>query len=179
MKRFVALLRGINVGGRTIVPMAELRALAEALGWEGARTYIQSGNLLFEAPGAGSAHEAALEQALGARFGTPFPAIVRSAAQWAKLAASNPFADAAEKEPNRLMLLLAKKPAAGDAARAIQERARDGERIGAVEGGLWIHYPTGSGTSKLSPSLIDRLVGSPTTSRNYRTVQKIAEMLAE
>lgn len=176
--RFVALLRGINVGGRALVPMAELRALAESFGWEGVQTYIQSGNLIFEAAGAAGSHERRLEAGLEQRFGKAFPVIVRSDAAWAKLASSNPFAEAAEKEPNRLMLLVSKKPPAKDAVSAIQARARDGEQVAAAAGALWIHYPAGSGTSKLSPSLVDRLIGSPATSRNYRTVQKLAELLS-
>jgi uncharacterized protein (DUF1697 family) len=177
MKRFVALLRGINVGGRAPVPMAELRALTEQLGWAQVQTYIQSGNLVFAAAGADARHEEALEGMLAARFGAAYPVIVRSADQWAKLAATNPFAEAAEQEPSRLMLLVSKSEIAPDAAEAVQARGRDGERVAAVPGGLWIHYPGGSGTSKLTPSLVDRLIGSPATSRNYRTVQMLAEML--
>ncbi|HEX8534163.1 MAG TPA: DUF1697 domain-containing protein, partial [Allosphingosinicella sp.] len=170
-----ALLRGINVGGKTSIPMAELRALAEGIGLSDVRTYIQSGNLLFDAEQPDGL-EQRLEEAIGKRF-LPVPVIVRSADEWAGYAGSNPFPDAAEAEPNRLMMMLSKRTPEAGAAAALQERAKDGERVALAGGALWIHYPGGSGTSKLSPSLIDRLVGSPATARNWRTVCKIREML--
>ena len=175
MTSFIALLRGINVGGRTSIPMADLRALAEEIGLSDVRTYIQSGNLMFEAEQPDGLEER-LEAAIGKMF-LPVPVIVRSAGEWAGYAASNPFPEAAEAEPNRLMMMLSKRPPEADAASALQERARDGERVAIAGGALWIHYPGGSGTSKLSPSLIDRAVGSPATARNWRTVLKICEML--
>ena len=178
MIRWVALLRGINVGGRTKVPMADLRALCASLGWSGVETYIASGNVLFEAEEEAAALEGALEQALEGKFGTTFPVIVRSASSWPALLAGNPFAEAAEAEPNRLMMMLSKRLPEANAAQAIQERARDGERVAQAGEAIWIHYPAGSGTSRLSPSLIDKLIGSPATARNYRTVLKLNELLA-
>ena len=175
MTSFIALLRGINVGGKTSIPMAELRALAEGIGLAEVRTYIQSGNLLFHAEAAVGLEEK-LEAAVAKAF-LPVPVIVRSAEQWARYAAGNPFPEAAEAEANRLMMMLSKRPPEAGAAAALQERAKDGERVALAGGALWIHYPGGSGTSKLSPSLIDRLVGSPATARNWRTVLKIGEML--
>ncbi len=159
--------------------MADLRTHCAGLGWAEVETYIQSGNVVFAANGSEPKLEARLEEEIETRFGLHIPVIVRSAAEWPKLVAGNPFPEAAEKEPNRLMLLLSKKPPVTDAAEAIQARAKAGEQVARNGDALWIHYPQGSGTSKLSPSLIDRLVGSPTTSRNYRTVLKLQEMLAK
>lgn len=178
MSKFVALLRGINVSGRNRVPMAELRTLCADLGWRDVETYIQSGNVVFAAAGKPGTHEAALEKAVAQAFGVSVPAIVRAGAKWPELIAGNPFAQAAEEEPNRLMLCLAKKPLLDDAGEAIQARARDGEQVRQVGEALWIHYPGGAGTSKLSPSLLDRLAGSPVTARNWRTACKLSDMLA-
>ncbi len=173
----VALLRGINVGGGNKIAMTELRALADELGWERAETYIQSGNLVFEAADERTELEMALEAGIRRRFGLDIPAIVRAADEWPALVAADPFPEAAEAEPNRLMLLLSKRPPGPEAAAALQERARDGERVAVAAGALWIHYAGGAGTSKLTPALIDRLVGSPATARNWRTVLKLQEML--
>jgi uncharacterized protein (DUF1697 family) len=178
MGKFVALLRGINVSGRNKVPMAELRSLAAELGWAEVETYIQSGNLVFAAGGKPAAHEAALEQAIEKSFGFAIPVIVRAASAWADYVGGNPFPEEAEREPNRLMLLLAKQKPAEGAAEALQERARDGEQVKRAREALWIHYPGGAGTSRLSPALIDRIAGSPVTARNFRTVLKLGEMLA-
>ncbi len=175
MGKRIALLRGINVGGGNKVPMAELRALCGTLGWGSVETYIQSGNVVFEAEGEG--HEAALENAVAERFGLSIPVAVRAADQWSAYIASNPFPNAAESEPNRLLLTLSKAPLAPDAVAALRKRASFGERVAEAAGALWIHYPDGAGRSKLMPGLIDRLAGSPCTSRNWRTAVKIGEML--
>lgn len=176
MGRMVALLRAVNVGGRS-VPMAELRALCAELGWEEVATYVQSGNVVFTAAGKAPELEATLEAALTKRFGFAVPTIVRTAAQWATLAAANPFPDAALETPNYLLLYVSKHPAAEGAEAQIQGRAADGEQVRRSGSALWIHYPSGSGRSKVTPNLIDKAIGSPATSRNYRTVIKLREML--
>jgi uncharacterized protein (DUF1697 family) len=176
MERMVALLRAVNVGGRKL-PMAELRALCGELGWQDVATYIQSGNVVFAADGKAEAIETALEAAIAKRFGLAVPVIVRTAAQWAHYPPGNPFPKAAKDEPNRLMLLLSKQAPAAGAAEAIEARAAAGERVRRAGDALWIHFPEGAGTSKLTPSLIDRAVGSPATSRNFNTVLKLQEML--
>ena len=173
----MALLRGINVGGR-VLPMAELRALCAELGWQGVETYIQSGNVVFEAAGKPEALEAALEQAIDRRFGMKVPVVIRDAKQWAAYQAGNPFPEAARDAPNWLILLVPKRPPASGAEAAIEALGQAGERVGRAGDGLWIAYPAGVGTSKLAPGQIDKVVGSPGTTRNYRTVMKLQEMLS-
>ena len=172
----LALLRAVNVGGRKL-PMAELRELCGRLGWTNVATYIQSGNIVFEATGGDAALEKALEQAIESEFGLDVPVIVRTRAQWAKLAAANPFARAAREAPNRLQLLVSKRPPAADAADRLAARAQAGEQVAAAGGGVWIHFPEGVARSKLTPSAIDKAIGSPATGRNFRTVIKLKEML--
>ena len=174
--RFVALLRAVNVGGRAL-PMAELRAVAASLGWSDVRTYIQSGNLLFEAAGAPEPLEAELEAALATASGMDVPVLIRSESQWQQLRAANPLPHAAETEPQRLQLCLPKRPLAAGAADAIAARATAGEAVCAAGGAIWIHYPAGVGTSRITPALIDRSVGSPTTARNWRTVVALGALL--
>jgi len=177
MGRMVALLRAVNVGGRKL-PMAELRDLCGELGWTDVATYIQSGNVVFTAAGKPAEIEQQLEQAIAKRFGFDVPVIVRTAGQWAHYPAGNPFPKAAKDEPNRLMLLLSKRPPEKSAVDAIQARATAGEAVKRAGDALWIHFPEGAGTSKLTPVLIDRAIGSPATSRNYRTVTSLQEMFA-
>lgn len=169
----VALLRAVNVGGRKL-PMAELRALCEEIGWDDVATYIQSGNVVFTVAGETEAIERRLERALAEGFGLDVPVVVRSAVQWATLAAGNPFAT---EPPNRVMLLLSKARPADGAEKAIEGRGRNGERVRRIGDALWFHYPEGAGISRITPSLIDRAVGSPATARNFNTVLKLREML--
>jgi uncharacterized protein (DUF1697 family) len=175
MTRYVALLRGINVSGHNKVPMAELRALCAELGWEDVRTYIQSGNVVFSAEGRNETLEAQLEAALAKHFGFTVPVMVRSAEQWSRYVAANPLPEASAAEPNRVMLCVAKEPVAEAAAAALQERARDGEQVRTGGGALWIYFPEGSGQSRLF-SGGDR-GAPPATTRNWRTVLQIQEML--
>jgi uncharacterized protein (DUF1697 family) len=175
MARLIALLRAVNVGGRKL-PMAELRDLCAELGWKEVETYIQSGNVVFSAAGEAGGIERSLEKAILDRFGMDVPVMVRTAAEWAGYAAANPFPEAARDEPNRLLLMVSKRPPAADAAERLMERARVGEAVKAAGGALWFHFGQGVGTSKLTPAAIDRAAGSPSTGRNWRTVLKLGEM---
>lgn len=175
MTRLIALLRAVNVGGRKL-PMADLRDLCGELGWQDVETYIQSGNVVFGAKGAPEKLEAELEKAIEERFGLDVPVIVRSASQWAGYAKSNPFEAAAREAPNRLQLLVSKRPPRPDAADRLMERAQAGEQVEAAGGALWFHFPDGVARSKLTPALIDKACGSPSTGRNWRTVVRLGEM---
>ena len=175
MARSIALLRAVNVGGRKL-PMAELRALCGELGWERVDTYIQSGNVVFSASGNPARLEASLEKAIKERFGMEVPVMIRKAAQWAACLDVNPFPKVGREDPNRLHILVSKAPPAADAAGKLTERAQAGESVKAAGGVLWLHYPNGAGTSKLTPALVDRACGSPSTARNWRTALKLKQM---
>jgi uncharacterized protein (DUF1697 family) len=176
MATFVALLRAVNVGGRK-VPMADLRKLVERLNFSEVQTYIQSGNLVFIGKGTAAAIEAKLEKAIAAEFGIEVPVIARTAEQWkAYLQVPKPFAEAAAATPNWVLLGLSKSPPRKEAVAALRERAKNGERIELSGDGLWFHYASGVGESKLTPASIDKAVGSPLTARNLNTVRKLAEM---
>ena len=88
----------------------------------------------------------------------------------------NPYPDASESAPNAVMLALSKAPPRPDAVEKLRERASTHERIVQVGNALWIHYGDGMAKSKLAPSLLDRVVGSAVTTRNWRTVLKLQEL---
>lgn len=174
----ICLIRGINVGGRNMVPMAELRQVCADLGWADVHTYIQSGNLIFRSASAPRSLEDELERAVERRFGVAASVLVRTAAEWQLYMKNNPYADACRREPNLVMLALSKALPRSEAVSALRSRASSGERVERVGDALWIHYPAGAGRSKLSPGLLDRFVGSPVTTRNWRTVVKLGELAA-
>jgi len=163
---FIVLLCGINVGGHNKIPMPELRSLCAGLGWEDVQSYIQSGNLVLKAGASAASLEAELEPTIERRFGLSIPVIVRAGAGWTAYVNGNPYPEASRKEPNLVMLALSKAPPRDDAVEGLRAHALNGERIAQVGDGLWIHYPGGAGRSKLSPALLDRLVGTPVTARN-------------
>jgi uncharacterized protein (DUF1697 family) len=176
MTKRIALLRGINVGGRNTVPMAALREMCAGLGWRDVATFIQCGNVVFEAEATDAALEAALEEALAERFDLQTAVIVRSAAEWLKTIAANPFAAEAEADPSRVLVGISKALPAKAAAEALQAKAAAGERVERTGGALWFHYPNGAGRSKITPAMIDRAAGSPVTARNWRTMLGLAEL---
>ena len=173
---FIALLRGINVSGRNKIPMSDLRPLCSELGWHDVQTYIQSGNIVFKAGAAPAKLEAQLEEAIEHQFGLSIAIIVRAATSWPGYVGGNPYPDVSEREPNRVMLGLSKAAPNQDAVEKLRQRAAPCERIVQVGDALWIHYGVGVAESKLSPAILDRLVGSPVTLRNWRTVVKLGEM---
>lgn len=174
--RYVALLRGINVGGNNPIPMKRLYSLCGDMGWHDVQSYIQSGNLVFTADGTAAVLEKKLEQLIEKQFGFSIQVIVRAAADWPAYVKSNPFPAAAKKEPNLVMLGLSKAPPKSDAVKLLRERAANGERIEQTGDAIWVHFKKGVAGSKLSPALFDRLAGSPVTMRNWRTVLKLEEL---
>jgi len=180
---WLALLRGVNVGGRNALPMATLRALCADLGWQDVATFIQSGNVVFRAgPRSGASADADgladdLERALAARCDRAVPVVVRAGAHWLDLAAGNPFREASASAPGKVLLAVARPPIAADAAAAVAARATAGEEVAVVGGALWIHYRGGVARSQLTPALLDRVAGAPVTARNWRTVGKLAALV--
>ncbi|EJT06977.1 DUF1697 domain-containing protein [Rhizobium sp. CCGE 510] len=168
MPVYIALLRAINVGGTGSLPMAELKAICKGLGFSDVKTYIQSGNVLFHSDEAEKTVEEKLDAALGQKVGKRPGVMVRSRKELDAIAAGAPFPDA---KPNFLLVyFLPEKPPADALEKMV---APDGEeaKLGTYE--IYVHYPNGSGRSKLKlPAL------NTGTSRNLNTVRKLAEMAA-
>jgi len=172
----VALFRAVNVGGRKATS-AELRALADDLGLEDARTLLQSGNLVFRSARAGAELEVEMEQAFAARFGYASDVMVRGPEEWRATVAANPFAEMAERDPSHL-LVVALKAAPGEAdVAALRAWIPGRETLTAAGRALIIAYPDGILASKLTGALIERRLGVRGTGRNWNTATKLAAML--
>ncbi len=178
MTRMVALLRAVNVGGTRKVPMADLREILTAEGFADVATYIQSGNVVLSSGLGAAATAAAFEAAFARRFGFEAPVVLRTAAEWASYAGDGPFTEAKRDRPNLVHLCLAAGPMKPGAVEAVRAKAAAGEQVEAAGDALWIDYPHGAGTSKITPAVLDRAAGAPVTSRNWNTVRKLQEMLA-
>jgi uncharacterized protein (DUF1697 family) len=179
MTVFVALLRGVNVGGRTKLAMADLRAAAEGCGFTDVRTYVQSGNVVFAAPGRPSAADVgtALRAAIAGSTAVDPEVVVRSAAQMARVVEANPFADRGATDTQLHVVFLAdgaRPAAAGD----IDVERYAPEELAVVGHEVYLHLPGGMGRSKLAADLAKRrdAVG---TARNWRSVTTLARMAAE
>ena len=171
-------MRGINVGSTRKLPMAELRALSIKLGLQRPETYIQSGNLIVEADIEADEVRDLLEKAIAKRFSLRVDIIVRQASQWNRYMAANPFANDAATMSKMLHLYLSRDPLKTSAAKELERKAQAGERMALAGGALWIDYgANGAGKSKLTPLLVDKACGSPSTGRNWNSVLKIGEMI--
>lgn len=184
MATHVALLRGINLGGRNRVAMADLRALVTGLGHTDVSTYIQSGNVLFTArPGAPedtSALAAELAGAIASDLDVTAPAVVLTREELAAAVEANPFGD--EPDPKRVHAVFRSGPASQDLldriAAAVEAVAAKGSRDTAVSLGrvLYLHTPDGFGRSDLAAALV-RLTAPPEagtgTARNWATTVKL------
>ncbi len=175
MPTWIALFRGINVGGRNILPMKELVRDLQSLGLEDVKTYIQSGNAVFRAAREDAAALGAeISATIEGRHGFRPHVLLLSADQLADAIASNPFPEA-EAEPKTLHVsFLASLPPAPDldalaAVKAPSERFHLTDRV------FYLHAPDGIGRSKLAAKA-ERLLGVPITARNWRTVDKLREI---
>ncbi|MGY3359184.1 uncharacterized protein (DUF1697 family) [Bradyrhizobium sp. GM0.4] len=144
MGAFIALLRAVNVGGTGKLPMSELKAMCEELGYAAVRTYIASGNVVFTSRKSQSAIKTALEKRLHAYAGAPVGVLVRSATEMAQVLADNPFPKAA---PNRTVAIFLDKAPPADALAGIRGQNKEEIRLGRRE--IYVHYGDGMGTSKL------------------------------
>ncbi len=179
--RYAAFLRGVNVGGVKVI-MAELRAMAEAMGLVDVKTLLQSGNLVVVDPLARTTAEleALLEAGTERTFGRAIDYMIRTPAELAAAIAANPFPEMAKGDPSHLVVYFLKGSAPAQAALAALNAAIVGpERVAVAGRELYITYPDGIGTSKLSNNLIEKTLGRQrATGRNWNTVLKVAALVA-
>jgi uncharacterized protein (DUF1697 family) len=174
---YIALLRGINVGGHKLVGMADLRELLTALDFTGARSLLQSGNLVFRTAARTTADlERLLEAEAAKRLGLRTDFFVRTAAEWDLLAARNPFRDEAASDPARLLLMILKDAPGAKDVRALQAAITGPEIVRAAGRQAYIFYPDGVGRSRLTGRLIEDRLGTRGTGRNWNTVLKLVAL---
>lgn len=181
MARHVALLRAINVGSSALVPMADLRLLFNDLGFPGARTLLNSGNVVFDGgKRATAATETLLEVGADSQLGVKTDFFVRTASEWRAAIDNNPFPDMARNDPGHLVLMIMKKAPTADAVAALRAAIKGREEV-AIAGGreAYVTYPDGIGRSKLAVTLIEKHLGSRGTGRNWNTVLKLAALVEE
>jgi uncharacterized protein (DUF1697 family) len=172
---WVAFLRGINLGSHNKVSMAELRALFEDIGAEDVATYVQSGNAVFRSALARGDLVRKIEREIHARLGLEVTVVLRTKAELARLVAANPFAER-ESDPTKLHVTFL--AAAPDRRRLAElDRAAfapDDFHLG--RNAVYLHMPKGYGRSKLSNAFFEKQLSVRATTRNWRTVTKLAEL---
>ncbi|WP_321880316.1 DUF1697 domain-containing protein [Paraburkholderia bannensis] len=169
MPTYIALLRAVNVGGTGKLPMPELRVMCETLGFTNVRTYIASGNAVFESRLAAASVKKRLEQSLEAYAGKPVGVLLRNADEMAAVLADNPFADA---PPERTVAIFLDAAPRADALDKVSGHGTEQLALGKRE--IYVYYPDGIGRSKLKIA-----AGKDGTARNMNTVATLAQWASE
>jgi len=178
MASHIALLHSVTIGeGRRLV-MAGWRAMMAAVGLENPRTWVATGNALFDSEEVSITQlEQRLEAAFARSFGRQVDTIVKTAAQWTRLVAANPFPDEAERDGTRLAVRVMRDPLDRAALKGLLPYATQSERLAITHGDLWVHFDQDPTRSRLANALTTKRLGAGTI-RNWNTVRRLGEMIA-
>jgi uncharacterized protein (DUF1697 family) len=176
---YVALLRGINVGGNNKLPMTDLRAMFVAAGCEGVQTYIQSGNVIFSAaPDLAASIASTVSAAIAEKFGYRTPILLRTAAQLREVLAHNPFLqDGAGEEMLHVMFLA--DEATPEQIGALDPKRSETGRFAARGQDIYLFLPRGVAETKLNNAFFDTKLRTVSTGRNWRTVTRLLALAEE
>jgi uncharacterized protein (DUF1697 family) len=175
---YVAMLRGVNVGGNSL-KMDWLRKACENLGLQDVRTYVQSGNLVFSSSLGASKVAQTLKATIDAQTRLPVPVMVRSAPEMAKIAAGNPFLKQKGVDITKLhVTFLAGAPSKPDRG-ALDALAGDRDQYHLVKQEIYLNCPVNYGETRLSNKAIEKALAVGATTRNWKTVTTLCEMAAE
>jgi uncharacterized protein (DUF1697 family) len=172
---YVAMLRGINVGGHAKVGMADLRAAFAEMGFDDVQSYIQSGNVVFRTTSAATSLPATIEHKLDAAFGHGIRVVIRTHAQFVAVVGGNPLAGGGRDRSKLHVTFLASKPASSrvgglDAGAFLPDEFRVAGRE------VYLHCPDGYGRTKINNAFFERALGVVATTRTWNTVTTLEAM---
>lgn len=177
MAAFIALIRGINVGGHKTVSMAAARELITGLGFANVRTLLNSGNVVFNGSRRTPAQvETLLEKELLKQLAVESHFFIRTAAEWEAIVAANPFPEAARLDPGHMVVMCLKKAPASSDVEALRQAIVGPETLRVEGRTAYLIYPAGMGTSKLTNAMIEKYLRTRGTARNWNTVMKLREI---
>ena len=176
---YIALLRGINVGGKNKLPMKDLAALFAEAGCANVQTYIQSGNVVFQAPPeTADTLPDQISASIAARFGLRVPVVLRTSEQLAEAFHNNPFLTQNLPEETLHVMFLADLPSPEQVAGLDANRSAPDAFV--VQGrDIYLHLPNGVADTKLTNAYFDTKLATVSTSRNWKTVTKLLELTAQ
>jgi uncharacterized protein (DUF1697 family) len=177
MPVFISLIRGINVGGPTTIKMDALRTLCESLGLRGARTYLQSGNVVFQSKEADPARLARrFQDGIEKTFGLRVEVMLRTTAELRDVIARNPFSSRTGINPSRLLVMFLAREPEQEAVKSFLKLITGPEELRISGKEAYLYYPDGIGHSKLTFTLIEKKLATSGTTRNWNTVTKLLEL---
>ncbi len=177
MYTHISLLRGINVSGQKKIKMAGLKGLYRGLGFASVRTYLQSGNVVFDSPENDAVELAArIEARIEQVYGFAVPVFIRHPEDFRRILESSPFADRPGTQPNRLLVTFLLSQPAQDKLEALNVPPDTSDEFAIGEAEIFLFCPEGYGRSKLSNHFFERKLGVPATTRNWKTVNALFDM---
>ena len=177
--KYLAILRGINVSGKNKIKMEDLRDLMSKLGFENCQTYIQSGNVVFEAvPQAVKTLAQKIEQAIAKQYNYEVPVIVKTQDDLAKVYSRNPFLPQHSEEMKFLHFTFCEEEPESIMIEGIEREKYLPDEWKATDLGIYLFCPNGYGRTKLTNTFFERKLKVRATTRNWKTVQKLMEMLS-
>jgi uncharacterized protein (DUF1697 family) len=177
---YIALLRGINVGGHKSVSMSDLCDLVAKLGFTDAKSLLASGNLMFRDDSRTPADlERLLEAETAKRLDLRADVFVRTAREWKAVVSRNPFRKEAERDPAHLLVMFLRRAPNAKEVKTLQDAIKGPEIVRADGRHAYIVYPAGIGRSRLTSTLIEAKLGTRGTARNWNTVLKLAALTTD
>ncbi len=177
MPTYIAMLRGINVSGRKIIKMENLRQSFEALGFHGVRTYVQSGNVIFESAKASST---VLSKSIGEKilhdFGFAVSFILKTPNEMKRVVGANPFLKKRAIDHSKLYVTFLSRPPATTVLRNLDPLKAEPDQFCITGREIYLYCPNGYGGTKLSNHVVERMLSVEATTRNWKTVNRLLEM---
>ncbi|WP_276169127.1 DUF1697 domain-containing protein [Zobellia alginiliquefaciens] len=177
MTTYIALLRGINVSGKKKVPMAELRNMLTNMGFLNVKTYIQSGNVVFESQEESTAKLAtSITKNIQITFGFEVPVLVKTRANLEKIFNDNPYTNAEAIAQKQVYFVLLKNPPELEFVEAFSSEEYVNEEFKITNSCVYLFCKTGYGKAKLNNNLVERKLKVESTTRNHATMVKLLEI---
>jgi len=176
--KYIAILRGINVSGQKSIKMVDLKHLFESQGLNNIVTYIQSGNVIFEcAKQPNDEIRKTIEKAIVEKYGFEVPVCIRSYSQWKNVIASNPLKEYSSSENDtKLLVTFLSGTATAEKQKKLHEYVKAPEELCVNKTEVYLYCPGGYGRSKLINTFVEDKLGVTATTRNWKSVLKIAEL---
>ncbi len=175
METFISILRGINVGGNRIVPMKELKSLYEDMGFKDVITYIQSGNVIFEANKVSKLPDK-IETKIKEKFQLEVPVIIRSVEEMRAAIAANPFIEQKGIDITKLHITFLEDIPKKTELENIKKYDYPPDKFIIINMEVYLYCPNGYGTSKLTNNFFENKLKVKATTRNWKTVNKLVEL---
>lgn len=178
MHRYIALLRGINVSGKNLIKMDALRQSCASIGFSDIKTYIQSGNIVFNSSESDLLRlETLLAQQIEADFSCVVPVLIRTAEQLKQIVENNPFLKEADKEAAYWHITFLASPPNKSDWQSILDKKQSEEAIYLSEEAVYLYCPNGYGKTKLDNTFLEKKLKTKATTRNGKTCEELVKII--